>query len=386
MIGRRPAKFLVDAEHADTTLPFDAAEPITDSEFWAVDADGKPRCLATSARPVLDVAGKRIGTRGVCRDVTAQRLREASLAEASAGDSALAHVLGTMREAIEPNAVLETACAALMPALSATGCRLYRARDDGALRPIISLGAAPASTGILTPGNMTSGPGVIIADACYRGRLTGRIVLWRDPEAGAWSTTERAMLSKVADQLGAALAELEERETLERLSATDPLTDLMNRRAFADRLEKRIATAALHEQTGALLYIDLDNFKHINDQGGHAAGDQALRAVATLLRRSGRSADLAARIGGDEFALWMDGADANAARHRAERLMAAAGELSPVANGQPRLGMSIGLAVFDPARRESADALVRRADAAMYASKRAGRSTITEAAPADTMS
>jgi diguanylate cyclase (GGDEF)-like protein/PAS domain S-box-containing protein len=384
MIGRHPGRFLVDIEHADTTLPFDAAEAITDSEFWAVDADGKPRCLATSARPVFDIAGKRTGTRGVCRDVTTQRLREAELAEASAGDSALAHVLGTMREAIEPTAVLETACATLMPALSATGCRLYRARDDGALRPIISLGAPPASA--VAP---VTAPGMIIADACYRERLTGRIVLWRDPASGSWTETERAMLSKVADQLGSALAELEERETLERLSATDPLTDLMNRRAFADKLEKRVASAALNEMSGALLYIDLDNFKQVNDQGGHAAGDQALRAVASLLRRSGRSADLVARIGGDEFALWMDEVDLSIARQRAERIMAAVSELTPAGStrlGAAKLGMSIGLAMFDPARCETADALVRRADAAMYASKRGGRSMITVAMPATVVS
>lgn len=378
MVGRHPARFLADPEHAETTLPFDAAEPIVDSEFWAVDAEGRQRCLATSARPVFDVAGKRIGTRGVCRDVTDLRLREADLAEANAGDSALAHVLATMREAIEPNAVLETACATLMPALSAAGCRLFRARDDGALRPIISLGAPEAELRSAGPT-----PGMIAVDACYRGRLTGRVTLWRDPRAGDWTSTERAMLDKVADQLGAALAEMEEREMLERLSATDPLTELLNRRAFAERLEKRVAQAAAQGQTGALLYIDLDNFKQINDQDGHAAGDAALRAVAALLRRSGRAADLAARIGGDEFALWMDQADLRGARQRAERLLEGVAGLSDGADGsKARLGMSIGLALFDPARRESADALVRRADAAMYASKRAGRSCITEAAAA----
>ncbi len=375
MIGRRPARFLVDPEHEQAVLPFDATEPVTDSEFWAIDADGKPHCLSTSARPAFDVEGRRIGTRGVCRDVTAQRLREAELAEASAGDSALAHVLATMREAIEPNAVLETACATLMPALSASGCRLYRARDDGALRPIITLGSLPSGAAAAT--------GTIMADARYRERLTGRIELWRDPAAGEWTAAEHAMLQRVADQLGTALAELEERETLERLSATDPLTDLLNRRAFAEKLEKRATLAAAQERGGALLYIDLDHFKEINDQGGHAAGDSALRAVATLLRRSGRATDLVARIGGDEFALWMDDVDAPAARKRAERIMSAVGELTPVSPaGLPRLGMSIGLALFDPRRGEAADALVRRADAAMYASKRAGRSCITEAEPA----
>jgi diguanylate cyclase (GGDEF)-like protein len=92
---------------------------------------------------------------------------------------------------------------------------------------------------------------------------------------------------------------------------------------------------------------------------------------------------LVARIGGDEFALWMDDVDAHAARNRAERIMAAVGDLTPASpEGLPRLGMSIGLALFDPRYGEAADALVRRADAAMYASKRAGRSCITEAEPA----
>jgi diguanylate cyclase (GGDEF)-like protein/PAS domain S-box-containing protein len=389
MIGRRPAEFMIDPDTAGGPLPFDAAEPVEGTEFWATDADRRPRCLTTVARPVFDPEGRRIGTRGMCRDVTEERLREADLAQALQGASVLGHILAAMREAIEPRAILESACAATMPALSAAGCRLYRAHADGSLAACVAIGAPPPghddrSLAGFDP-QQPVGDGtvpMIAAEARYRRDVNGKIVLWRMPDAPSWTQADRALLAKVSDQLGVALAEIAEREMLERLSATDPLTELLNRRAFAERLERCVAAAAAAAQGGALLFVDLDNFKQVNDRAGHDRGDAVLKAVAVLLRRIAGADDLVARVGGDEFALWLARADAPEAEARAGRLLADAEMLAGFdVDPKARLGLSVGVAVLDPASGETAQSLVTRADAAMYRGKHGGKGQVMLAAP-----
>lgn len=386
MIGRRPADFLIDPQMEGMPLPFDQAEPVDATEFWAIDAQGQPRCLMTVARPVYNARGDHTGTRGMCRDVTEDRLREADLAQAVQGASVLGHILATMRDAIEPKTILSSACNAIVPALSATGCRLFRADETGALSLAVAIGPAPMGASDETLATIDVDESCIAADALYRRDRKGRIVLWRDPEAPAWTPSDRALLRKVADQLGVALAEFAERETLERLSTTDPLTGLLNRRAFGEQLRRRVARAAGDREAspgGALLYVDLDNFKQINDRAGHERGDQALKAVAALLIRSARPTDLVARLGGDEFALWVEGADRSATEALSARLLAAMAEMQEF-NVDPTkpFGMSIGGAVYEPVSGEDTDALVARADAAMYAGKRAGKGRLTLAEPA----
>ncbi|MEJ1974683.1 MAG: GGDEF domain-containing protein [Acetobacteraceae bacterium] len=132
-----------------------------------------------------------------------------------------------------------------------------------------------------------------------------------------------------------------------------------------------------HEDlTGTLLFVDLDNFKLLNDTCGHEVGDEALMLAASLLRDTVRPTDLVARLGGDEFAAWMDGSDAMTAAERAERLRLNAPSvfaraLPPAAT---RLSMSIGIAARRPGSGEDIDSIMRRADMAMYEVKRTGRS------------
>jgi diguanylate cyclase (GGDEF)-like protein len=131
---------------------------------------------------------------------------------------------------------------------------------------------------------------------------------------------------------------------------------------------------------GALLFLDVDNLKPVNDQLGHEAGDALLIAVANLLRRVARPTDLMARIGGDEFALWLDGVTEEAvAASRAEALCAGAtGILLAAPSGTTRVpvSVSIGAALSGAGpQREMPEVLLARADAALYAAKREGRST-----------
>ncbi len=157
------------------------------------------------------------------------------------------------------------------------------------------------------------------------------------------------------------------------LAMRDPLTGLFNRRQFESNLEKEIAAVDRHQRSNvALVMIDLDGFKTLNDKHGHEAGDIALRTVATRLSESARVNDTVARVGGDEFMLicpdlhTMENADVFR-----QRLLDILKQPISVEGGQINIGASIGIA-FYPDHADSADDLFRIADQAMYAAKKAG--------------
>jgi diguanylate cyclase (GGDEF)-like protein/putative nucleotidyltransferase with HDIG domain len=146
------------------------------------------------------------------------------------------------------------------------------------------------------------------------------------------------------------------RRELDRVSRTDPLTGVLNRRGFRERFDAELSRARRHGDEVALVLIDLDRFKAVNDNFGHAAGDELLCWVADRLRRDLRSEDLVARLGGDEFALVLPGSDAAVAVERVTRLLA---ERTPA---------SAGVAVY-PVDGVDADALHQVADAQLYEHK-----------------
>ena len=168
---------------------------------------------------------------------------------------------------------------------------------------------------------------------------------------------------------------------LEQLSRRDPLTGVLNRRSFDEALESQLAYTRRYGRGGALLVVDLDRFKQINDQHGHAAGDEALRQVARVLGDNVRQTDtvardpdgLVARLGGDEFALLLPEADAAGAEAVAERLLAALATAPLEVDGRRvELGISVGVALFDECGCPPAEDLLAAADRAMYVVKAAG--------------
>ncbi len=200
-------------------------------------------------------------------------------------------------------------------------------------------------------------------------------------DVGSGRVPVRASFTPLGDAAGSVLvvlADLTEerrRETeLLRLAETDPLTGLPNRRF----LERHLALA-LDRPEGpwpALLCLDLDRFKPINDELGHAQGDQVLAAIAGILRGSCREGDLAARLGGDEFVVVLEQGSPAQAMLAAERLRHAVGEYRLDAAGRTwRVGVSIGIALGAPDL--TPEELLARADAACYAAKRSGRNTIS---------
>jgi diguanylate cyclase (GGDEF)-like protein/PAS domain S-box-containing protein len=170
-------------------------------------------------------------------------------------------------------------------------------------------------------------------------------------------------------------------QELELRSRSDPLTGMLNRRSFDEALETQLALARRYKRSGALLIADLDRFKQINDEFGHAAGDEALRVVSRVLASNLRETDtvgrdeggLVARLGGDEFALLLPETDAAGAEAVGERLVAAlAAEPVRIGDHEVRLGISIGVATFGAGEFISAEDLLAAADRAMYRVKAAG--------------
>lgn len=164
----------------------------------------------------------------------------------------------------------------------------------------------------------------------------------------------------------------QELTSAETAALTDPLTGLYNRRCFDDQLPSRLARAAGGGLTMALLLVDLDQFKEVNDRYGHPVGDLALRRFGALLGGAVRWSDLPCRVGGDEFAvIWTD-LDPRAADRRARELRSVLGAFDLPGSPAPlALTSSLGGAVL--AAGEDAAALVARADRGLYAAKRAGR-------------
>jgi diguanylate cyclase (GGDEF)-like protein len=154
----------------------------------------------------------------------------------------------------------------------------------------------------------------------------------------------------------------------ERLADRDVLTPLYNRRAFVREVQRAIALTRRHQTPASLIYFDLDGFKGVNDRFGHAAGDTVLVAVAERLLAEVRASDVVGRIGGDEFAVLLQHADAEAALAKAGALAQAIGS-QPVVCGVHRITVGLTYGVRQVGDVDSAEQALSEADAAMYLRK-----------------
>jgi diguanylate cyclase (GGDEF)-like protein len=190
----------------------------------------------------------------------------------------------------------------------------------------------------------------------------------------AFGEDDLETLELLASHIGACLLQREQGEAMQRLAETDPLTWLHNRRFFDRSLEAELNRALRAEHLLALLMIDVDRFKVINDRFGHRTGDAVLRAVATGVQQAVRLYDVPARYGGDEFAVILPEADTDVASRVARRVLerTAAQALPPALTAAGEvIGLSIGIATF-PRPAGDAAALIELADTAMYKAKEAG--------------
>ena len=163
---------------------------------------------------------------------------------------------------------------------------------------------------------------------------------------------------------------------LRKLAHRDPLTGLPNRLMLEQRLFEALTRARARQTRLALVFIDLNQFKAINDQLGHASGDEVLLAVAQRLRSAVRSSDMVARLGGDEFVVLLEGLSRSSrvtdeAHQISEKLFASLAPVITLQGRDYRIGASLGVALF-PDHAATLDKLIHAADLAMYSAKRSG--------------
>ncbi len=330
---------------------------------------------------------------------------------AAARRNAILADLGTELLAIkEPSTILDAACRAMDGICAATpGLRVARVVDDGG--PVVRIAKHAGHFAVVPTELPTQLPtelptelprrdiplvqarnGVVAAGVPWPEIDPGRrpeCRWWRIPSfdgeqswqvvgyPGRLPVQALDAVTSVVTQVTLAMRNSTAHHELTRQATVDPLTGLANRSLFQASL-----TTALTDTSSkgtSVLFVDLDDFKDVNDVYGHAAGDDALRAVADRLRHATRADDVCARLGGDEFAVLLPDTDARAATVVAERVVQAVAKPVALARGAARVGASVGLAVAD--RDVSAEQVLQRADIAMYAAKAAGKGRLQPFSP-----
>ncbi len=386
LIGRTGDTLLArDSGGPDTGFdPFRATVPLRGQRAWLRRQDGGLVCMSFSVAPLFDSAGCVAGCRGVGQDITDRDRGEGAVAAALRRTDVVDHILWRMRQEVLAPRMMQVTLEALCGAIGTEGaavldctCEAVAHRTGSGMPDLLH----PALL-LLRRGN-SDGAQCLAPDgrrllACpCQTRFGGRsgLVLWRSADGRPWDDDDIALIGSVTGLVRVILEHEAIQQEMARQARTDPLTGLLNRRAFIEELTRRIERLDREAVPGTLMFVDLDNFKRLNDARGHDAGDDALCIVANLLRAAVRPADLVARLGGDEFALWLDGADELVAAERAELLRVegpcALAHLCEMHG--PDLSMSIGIATRWPGRGEDIDTLMHRADQIMYEVKRAGR-------------
>ena len=210
------------------------------------------------------------------------------------------------------------------------------------------------------------------------GEVIGSVLLSRP---APYSEAEEQRIGESVGQAAPVLANLRNLAVAEIRAATDGLTGLPNKRAVTNAVKRTFAQATMTKAPLSLLLLDLDHFKQVNDQYGHAAGDQVLASVGAALRSVVRERDFAGRNGGDEFAVLLPDTDIGVALEVAERVRATIAEVTLPGTDVP-VTASIGVAGF-PSHASTPERLERLADAALYVAKRQGRNRV-ELASTDT--
>jgi diguanylate cyclase (GGDEF)-like protein len=282
---------------------------------------------------------------------------------------------------LDVNGILEIVSATTSDALHSDARRLVYGSDRaGAPAPgadrmadvLTAAGEAAASAGHLS---VIDGDEGVHGLACPLHSVRGTLALARrgDP----YDEHERALMGHLCRQADVASGNVMQHEMIRRQALTDELTGLANQRRFQVVLDAGVAEHARRGEDLALLLVDLDNFKMVNDEHGHLTGDEVLRAVGRCLRQSCRASDHPARYGGEEFAVTLTGLKPDQILHFAERVRSAIADVkvSTPAGEQLPVTASVGVAWMS-ATHVSRDDLVAAADAALYDAKRLGKNRV----------
>ena len=373
LVGR-PARAVLPTL-AEGFSPFAATEPVRNRSAWLRTRDGGVRLLRFAVEPLPGGHG----VRGVAVDVTAENEVADEAAARRRRQEVADHVTTSLRQELLVPRMIATVLGSATAALGAEGAAVMLGNAIRHQTGPVPPGVLPRAAGAPNAGHRTrivsGGTQTTLAvPVPDRLGLNATLVFWRAAQGRRWDGEDNELAASVANAVRVVLEQDELRREMARMSRTDPLTGLLNRRAFADELERRLLRVETQSGPGVLLHLDLDEFTALNRVRGHEVGDTVLAAVATLLRRTFRPTDLLGRPGGNQFVVWLDGADEMTAAERAEDLRGgipavAASALPPESE---LVTASIGIA---PAGRNGADCdeLLRRADAALSAAKNTGK-------------
>ena len=344
----------------------DAHLPFRDFELSRLGSDGTERYLLISGDPVFDDSGTFTGYRGVGTDITDRRRAERALRESLEKLRLFADNVPAMTAAYDQDLRCRFASKAFaaffgFTAESVLGKRLREVVGEDAYREVEGhfaqvLQGYPVTyqrTHKVPDGESRHLEVKLLPHVGEHGKVVGCFAVTTD-------ITELKLTE----------------ERIRQMAHHDSLTGLPNRLLFNDRLGQAISLARRDGRQFALLYLDLDKFKPVNDTLGHTAGDELLKGVAARIRGQVRESDTVARVGGDEFTVILsDIARREDADRVARKIVAALGAPFRLGSESRRveIGTSIGIAIY-PADGRDADALVRAADAAMYAAKQVGNS------------
>ena len=386
LVGQPAELLLADGVERSSFNPFRTTVAVRRRRAWLKRGDGGVAGLLFAAAPLPDALGRVVGARGIGLDVTEYDGQEAQVAAALRRGEVLDHILWRMGQEVLAPRMMRGALDALVNALGAEGAGVVLVpADAGAARlahqaggggaAILDAAAALLQRGAAGPSSNADGRRILVATCQPRFGDPAGLVVWRATGARPWDNEDRLLLGAAANLVRFVLEHEAIQREMARQARTDSLTGLLNRRAFMEEIERCAERLDREEMPGTLMFVDLDNFKVVNDEQGHEMGDQVLMHLAMLLRNVVRPTDLVARLGGDEFAVWLNGADHMTAAERAEQLrLEVPREMAELTgNAELRLGVSIGIATRSPGRHERIDNLLRRADMAMYEVKHQGR-------------
>ncbi|UTI65332.1 EAL domain-containing protein [Paraconexibacter antarcticus] len=327
--------------------------------------------LQLHVRPVLDAAGTVVAVAGTVQDVTRQKAMEAALLQAEQ----------RFRTAFDAAPI-----GVSLLSVDADGTARFVSTNDAMSellgQPVEQFTGNPLATYTHPEDQRLLAERLAELARDTADKVEAEVRLMHRGGHPVWALVTAAVIPAHDDDPGLIVAnftDLSQRKAyegqLQHLADHDALTGLFNRRRFTEELERCLAQTARYREPGAVLFLDLDGFKGVNDTLGHAAGDELIARVGRMFASAVRTTDILARVGGDEFALILTRSDEADAVRVAEKLLSSIRRDGVVVSHErhANVSVSIGITLFTPQDDVTADELVVEADVAMYDAKEAGK-------------